>query len=194
MMNPSHPAPDLHQVIVEFADQGREFAVAIILQAEGSTPCQVGAKAVVEAGGRIHGTIGGGMIEAEAQRLAEDAIRTGRPVVFDFDLQGGVEVRLHPGVDRPLRLADGDGGVGAYLGREFFCFRFHPVHGDNPVDETQGQSFPGVDSLPGKDHFLGPHSSDDPGKGLSPPVSRDQAHAHFGETELGVLGGDDHVG
>ncbi len=89
MMDPSHPAPDLRQVIVEFAEQGREFAVVIILQAEGSTPCQVGAKAVVEAAGRIHGTIGGGMIEAEAQRLAEDAIRTGRPAVFDFDLQGG---------------------------------------------------------------------------------------------------------
>jgi xanthine dehydrogenase accessory factor len=96
-MNPRAPAPDLHQVIVEFADQGRLFAVASILQAQGSTPCQAGAKAVVEAGGRIHGTIGGGMVEAEAQRLAVDAIRTGRPVVFDFDLQGDA-----PGGNGPI--------------------------------------------------------------------------------------------
>lgn len=89
-MDPSRPDPDLHPVIVEFADQGREFAVGIILQADGSTPCRVGAKAVIEADGRILGTIGGGMVEAEAQRLAVDAIRTGRPVLFDFDLQGGL--------------------------------------------------------------------------------------------------------
>jgi len=96
-MNPRAPAPDLHQVIVEFADQGRPFAVASILQAQGSTPCQAGAKAVIEAGGRIHGTIGGGMVEAQAQRLAAEAIRTGRPVVFDFDLQGGA-----PGGNGPI--------------------------------------------------------------------------------------------
>jgi xanthine dehydrogenase accessory factor len=87
-MSRSPPAPDLYQVIVEYADQGRQFAVALIVQTQGSTPCQVGAKALVEPGGRIHGTIGGGMVEAEAQRLAVDAIRTGRPVVVDFDLQG----------------------------------------------------------------------------------------------------------
>ena len=89
-MSPRPPAPDLYQVIVEYADQGRQFAVARILQTQGSTPCQVGTKAVIEAGGRIHGTIGGGMVEAEAQRLAADAIRTGRPLVFDFDLHGDV--------------------------------------------------------------------------------------------------------
>ena len=36
------------------------------------------------------------MVEAEAQRLAEDAIRSGRPVVFDFDLQGGAPAGRGP--------------------------------------------------------------------------------------------------
>jgi xanthine dehydrogenase accessory factor len=56
----------------------------------------VGAKAVIEASGTIQGTIGGGMVEAEAQRLAVDAIRTNRPVVFDFDLQGGASSGSRP--------------------------------------------------------------------------------------------------
>lgn len=89
-MNFCCPAPDLYPLIVEFAEQGRQFAVAVILQAEGSTPCQAGAKAIIEPDGRIHGTIGGGWVEAEAQHRAIAAIRSGCPVVFDCDLRGSL--------------------------------------------------------------------------------------------------------
>jgi len=87
-MKPKHPFSDIHQAIVSLADRGERFAVALVLEAEGSTPVGVGAKAVVEASGAIHGTVGGGSVEAEAQRRALEAIATGRPVVFDFALHG----------------------------------------------------------------------------------------------------------
>ena len=90
-MNLCCPAPpDLYPLIVEFAEQGRPFAVAVILQAEGSTPCQAGARAIIEPDGRILGTIGGGWVEAGAQQRAIVALRTGRPVVFDCDLRGSL--------------------------------------------------------------------------------------------------------
>ena len=85
----SEVAPlEICQEIVEFSDGGRSFAVALILRAEGSTPCKAGAKAVIEGTGKIWGTVGGGKVEAEAQRQAIAACRTKRPVVFDFHLEG----------------------------------------------------------------------------------------------------------
>ncbi|MBM4032683.1 MAG: XdhC family protein [Planctomycetes bacterium] len=79
---------DIHHVIVELADRGEAFAVALVLKAEESTPAAAGAKAVVTADGAIRGTIGGGSVEAEAQRRAVEAIAAGRPIVYDFALDG----------------------------------------------------------------------------------------------------------
>jgi len=95
-MNASRAATDICRAIVELSDRGCHFAVAVVLKAEGSTPCKAGAKAVVDARGAIQGTIGGGLVEAEAQRRAMDAIKTGRPVVFDFNLQGGAVSGAEP--------------------------------------------------------------------------------------------------
>ena len=87
-MSANRPPQDIHQAIAELADRGAHFAVAVVLKAEGSTPCKAGAKAVIDARGAIQGTIGGGSVEAEAQRRAVQAIRIGRPVAFDFRLEG----------------------------------------------------------------------------------------------------------
>ncbi len=81
---------DIHQAIVDLCDRGGDFAVAVVLKAEGSTPCKAGAKAAIDVRGAILlGTVGGGQVEAEAQRRAVEAIQAGRPVVFDFRLEGG---------------------------------------------------------------------------------------------------------
>jgi xanthine dehydrogenase accessory factor len=87
-MKPTSQPSDIHQAIVELADRGEAFAVALVLKAEGSTPVEAGAKAVVMADGAIRGTIGGGAVEAEAQRRAVEAIAVGRAMVFDFALHG----------------------------------------------------------------------------------------------------------
>jgi xanthine dehydrogenase accessory factor len=73
---------------VQFAEEGRCFAVVLVLEAEGSTPGKAGVKAVIDEDGNIWGTIGGGQVEAECQRRAIEACRTKRPVVFDFYLEG----------------------------------------------------------------------------------------------------------
>ncbi|MGD1000835.1 MAG: XdhC family protein [Candidatus Brocadiia bacterium] len=88
MIRPSS-AGEIHRAIVAFADSGRAFAAAIVLRDEGSTPRKAATKALIEPNGSIRGTIGGGKVEAETQRLAIEAIRTGRPVAFDFVLEGG---------------------------------------------------------------------------------------------------------
>jgi len=80
------PPLEIHQKVVELIDVGRRFALATILRAEGSTPQKVGVKAIIEADGKIWGTLGGGLVEAEAQRRAVEVSQSRLPAVFDFDL------------------------------------------------------------------------------------------------------------
>jgi xanthine dehydrogenase accessory factor len=87
MIRPSS-AGEIHRAIVAFAKSGKPCAAAVVLRDEGSTPRKAATKALIEPGGSIHGTIGGGKVEAETQRLAVEAIRTGRPMVFDVALEG----------------------------------------------------------------------------------------------------------
>ena len=103
MIRPSS-AGEIHRAIVAFADSGKAFAAAVVLKDEGSTPRKAATKALIEPDGSIRGTIGGGKVEAETQRLAVEAIRTGR----------ADGVRLRAGGRRrerrpaPLRRLDAD--------------------------------------------------------------------------------------
>jgi len=87
-MNGPPLTTDIHQSILDFADSGRPFALAVVLKDEGSTPRKAGTKALIDSSGSICGTVGGGPVEAETQRRAVEAIRSRRPLVFDFALQG----------------------------------------------------------------------------------------------------------
>ena len=87
-MKKNYRPTEIHRKVVEFTEGGREFAVALVLKAEGSTPREAGAKAVIDEGGIIWGTVGGGKVEAECQRRAIEACKTKRPVIFDFYLEG----------------------------------------------------------------------------------------------------------
>jgi xanthine dehydrogenase accessory factor len=86
VMHPNAAAMDVHRKIVELIDGGHSLAVATVLSTHGSTPQQVGAKAAIDAAGRLWGTVGGGPVEAEAQRVAVEACRAQRPCVFTVHL------------------------------------------------------------------------------------------------------------
>src|SRR4051794_24068135 len=74
--------------IAEFLREGKNFALAVGLKDVGSTPRKAGTKAIIDEEGSIWGTIGGGLLESEARKLAMEAIKTGRPTVFDFKFSG----------------------------------------------------------------------------------------------------------
>jgi len=90
-MDPDHETNtrDVYARIVDRCDAGSPFAVAVVLQAQGSTPCPTGARAIFDATGLVCGTIGGGPVEAEAQRRAGMALQRSRLEIFDFNLEGG---------------------------------------------------------------------------------------------------------
>src|SRR5256885_4854996 len=54
----------------------------------GSTPRKAGTKAIIDEEGSIWGTIGGGLLESDARKMAMEAIRRGKAKVFDFKFAG----------------------------------------------------------------------------------------------------------
>lgn len=83
--------PDLGQVLESVAASHAgacRLVVATVLRAEGSTPVDAGAKAVIGPQALIAGTIGGGAVEGEALRRAETMLQGQSAEVFDFTLQG----------------------------------------------------------------------------------------------------------
>ena len=83
-----HGSVDIHQRVLEFIDSGRPFVLALVLSAEGSTPRHAAVRAIIDQTGKIYGTVGGGLVEAEAQRRAVEVCRTKRPEVFEMQFQG----------------------------------------------------------------------------------------------------------
>lgn len=72
--------------LAEAARRGEPVALGIINRVTGSSPQKSGAKALFYPDRRIVGTLGGGCLEAEAQRLALQALRNGQPQQFELVL------------------------------------------------------------------------------------------------------------
>ncbi len=66
--------------------EGQPFVLGIISEIKGSSPQKKGAKALFFSDGRIHGTLGGGCLEAEIQDRARRALLTGTPATFELIL------------------------------------------------------------------------------------------------------------
>ncbi len=76
----------IFQYLAEAARTGESVALGIITGAKGSSPQKIGAKALFYPDRKIKGTLGGGCLEAEAQRLALNSLKTGKPETFELVL------------------------------------------------------------------------------------------------------------
>jgi len=76
----------IFQALADAAQRGESVALGIITGVKGSSPQKLGAKAIFHADRRIQGTLGGGCLEAEAQRLALNSLKTGKPETFELVL------------------------------------------------------------------------------------------------------------
>lgn len=73
--------------IQEIIDEGRQAALATIVEASGSTPGKPGARMIVHPDASIEGTIGGGTVEKQTIEKALDVIQSGENRSFQFDLR-----------------------------------------------------------------------------------------------------------
>lgn len=77
---------NLFQALAEAAHANIPVALGIITGVKGSSPQKLGAKALFYSDRKIQGTLGGGCLEAEAQRLALQSLRDGKPQTFELVL------------------------------------------------------------------------------------------------------------
>lgn len=72
--------------------RGERVGLATVVATRGSTPQKVGARALVDAGGRrLSGTLGGGAVEAAALQDAARSLDAGREVVREYELSTAVD-------------------------------------------------------------------------------------------------------
>jgi len=72
------------QALAEAARKGEQVALGLISGVKGSSPQKVGAKALFYPDSRIHGTLGGGCLEAEIQQRAIQSLPSGQASTFDL--------------------------------------------------------------------------------------------------------------
>ena len=150
----------IYQYVAKLEQEGREFAICTVIDAQGSSPGRTSFKMVVLPDGSQHGTVGGGKLEMTVLGAARDAIAEGKSHVVTFDLSqngkdslgmlcgGQVTLYIEYVGSRPLLYIYGAGHVGRFLATFASLVGFEvTVLDDRPDVATPGR-------LPDAHHFL----------------------------------------
>jgi xanthine dehydrogenase accessory factor len=78
---------NIYAHLLELLKKREQLALATIIQTKGSTPQVPGASAVFSAKGRLEGTLGGGLLEFEAEKKTLQSIRENTSCLSDFFLK-----------------------------------------------------------------------------------------------------------
>ena len=78
----------LAQTVCGLQNEGKNLALVTVLSKSGSAPCLAGAKMVVCSDGTTVGTVGGGVLEAAAQKRGARVFASGGAEMLSFDLSG----------------------------------------------------------------------------------------------------------
>jgi len=143
---------DIYHEISRIQDEGEEAALATITIASGSTPREKGAKMLVKADGSIFGTIGGGSIELEVIKEAQEVIKRRHPNNLKYRLKegddlgmicgGDVEVFIEPIISSPDLFLLGGGHIALPLAKmaDLAGFSVHVI--DNRPEYATPERFP----------------------------------------------------
>lgn len=139
----------------ELVEQEQEGALVLVITSTGSAPGKVGAKMLVLPDGHIHGTIGGGVVEARVIADALDAIEDRRgPRTFDYDLEklgmtcgGGISVYVEPIVSPHSVIVFGAGHVGSAVARLMSTLDCRVTVVDDRTDWASEERLPEVDRV-----------------------------------------------
>ncbi|HKJ42465.1 MAG TPA: XdhC family protein, partial [Sunxiuqinia sp.] len=76
--------------IINQFKNGRNLVLGTLIKTKGSTPQVPGASAIFNAEGLVTGTLGGGLIEAEATKLAKQIAGTSQTICKEISLNGKI--------------------------------------------------------------------------------------------------------
>ena len=71
-------------VAEEWMGEGRDVAIATVIETWGSAPRQAGSRRVIDAEGNFHGSVSGGCVEGAVVAEAGDVIGSGEPRMLEF--------------------------------------------------------------------------------------------------------------
>ncbi len=80
--------PSIWEIGIRQFQERKKFVLATILSVQGSSPRQVGAKALILDNGDVVGTIGGGLFEANVRDFAMSALESGVSARLNFAFHG----------------------------------------------------------------------------------------------------------
>jgi xanthine dehydrogenase accessory factor len=142
---------EIYEEIVRLKNEGRQCAVATIVQCVGSSPQKEGAKMLVRDDGTTLGTLGGGCIEAEVKQASMMAIKSGTPQTFPIQLNekhgglvcgGKILVYIEPVVPEPRLVILGAGHVGKALSTVARFSGFHVTVTDDREEYADRKNIP----------------------------------------------------
>jgi len=81
---------NLYAYLLDLLEAKKHIALGTIVDAKGSTPQVPGASAVFSSEGLLAGTLGGGILEGDAQRRTLNALNEGKSVLYDFNLEADI--------------------------------------------------------------------------------------------------------
>ncbi|RME26895.1 MAG: xanthine dehydrogenase accessory protein XdhC [Deltaproteobacteria bacterium] len=143
------------QTLQKLIDEEKEGVLALVVRSVGSAPGRVGAKAVILPDGTIHGTVGGGVVEARVIADALDVLEDGRgPRTLHYKLDelgmscgGQMSVYLEP-LQHPKRIVVyGAGHVGQAVCRVMKLLGCRVTVIDDRPEWASRERFAEVDEL-----------------------------------------------
>jgi xanthine dehydrogenase accessory factor len=120
---------DFFLTLNDLSSRGAPFAIATVIEVEGSGSAKVGSKALIDANAKlISGWVGGGCIENTVRQEAVESIKEGRPRIISLDLRdevfgigmpcGGImKVYIDPVLPPPQLVIAGHGRIAETLVR-----------------------------------------------------------------------------
>jgi len=147
---------DLFKLLQQAQEQGQDVALATVVRTQGSVPRHAGSKMIVGPGGRIAGTVGGGMLESVVIEAAQRAIAAARPELVTYRMNdmaagdvgvcgGTVEVFIEPVLPAPTVLVIGCGHVGKEVAALAKWVGFQVIVSDDRADLCTPSHIPDMD-------------------------------------------------
>ncbi len=147
--------PGLLQVITDLERRGIRTAVATVVEAVGSVPGKLGARLVMDAGGELHGTVGGAGLEERVKSLLSAALagreRAGlhrfelarqKPNALDSICGGSVSIFIEIMNPRPHLIIFGGGHVGLAVARLCDVLEYRYTVVDDRPEYARRERFP----------------------------------------------------
>ena len=157
---------DLYEEIVKLRQEGRRGAVATIVNVRGSIPSFKTAKMLVRDDGSIHGTIGGGCVEADVWQAAREVMESEKPRTLTFNLNqdpkydtglvcgGTLDIFIEPILPPALLYIFGAGHVAVNLYRVAHDAGFDVIVVDDRESYANRERFPQARDVVAEDFDL----------------------------------------